>query len=71
MLTTFETLCLQLEKLQKGNGQDFKTRLEDVQQENRFLKTNLTDSQTNLALLKSELTTLKHEYEEKCYELTG
>ncbi|CAD5124998.1 DgyrCDS13238 [Dimorphilus gyrociliatus] len=55
-------------KKEKDNG-DFKSQMEDLKSENRFLKNNLTDCQTKLALLRSEMTQIKQKYEEKCYEL--
>lgn len=53
---------------EKENG-DSKSQIDDLKSENRFLKNNLTDCQTKLALLRSEMTQLKQKYEEKCYEL--
>lgn len=44
-------------------------RVDELLQENRQLKSDVTDSQTNLALLRSELATLRQEYEDKCHEL--
>lgn len=44
-------------------------RVDELLQENRQLKSDVTDSQTNLALLRSELATLRQGYEDKCHEL--
>lgn len=46
-----------------------KKRLEEMLVENRMLKSELTDAQTNLALMKSQMSTVKHQLEEKNYEL--
>ena len=48
---------------------DLKARMEEVCNENRSLRCNLTEAQTNLSLLRTEITTIKQNYEEKCYEL--
>ena len=45
-------------------------RLEDLQSENRFMKSELTDAQTNLALLRSELAQLRQQHEDKVRELS-
>ncbi|XP_074660669.1 ras and EF-hand domain-containing protein homolog isoform X3 [Tubulanus polymorphus] len=46
-----------------------KDRIEDMSTENRYLKSDLTDAQTNLALVRSELTGYRTQYEEKSLEL--
>jgi len=44
-------------------------KLDELTEENRSLKRSLTDAQTSLALQRSEVTTVKAQWEEKCYEL--
>ncbi|XP_046552322.1 ras and EF-hand domain-containing protein-like isoform X3 [Haliotis rubra] len=46
-----------------------KTRLEEYQLENRQLRSELTDTQTNLALIKGELVSTKQQFQEKSREL--
>ncbi|KAG1667393.1 Ras and EF-hand domain-containing [Nymphon striatum] len=46
-----------------------RSKLEDAVQDNRQLRMNLMDTQTNIALMRSELSQLKTSYEEKCREL--
>jgi tellurite resistance protein len=41
----------------------------DAACENQELRNMLTDTKTNLALLRSEMAQLQSEYEEKCHEL--
>lgn len=48
---------------------NIRKRLEDIQSENRTLKSELTDSQTNLALVRSELTSFRQQFHEKVHEL--
>jgi len=40
-------------------------------QEIRFLRSQLTDAQTNLAVLRSELAQLRNDYEEQEAQLTA
>jgi Ras and EF-hand domain-containing protein len=54
---------------QEKPNDDLKERLNEVYFENRALKSNLTEAQTNLSLLRSEMASIKQNYEEKCYEL--
>lgn len=46
-----------------------KTRVEEYQLENRQLRSELTDTQTNLALVKGELVSTKQQFHEKSREL--
>ncbi|XP_067655761.1 ras and EF-hand domain-containing protein homolog isoform X4 [Haliotis asinina] len=46
-----------------------KARLEEYQHENRQLRSELTDTQTNLALVKGELVSTKQQFQEKSREL--
>lgn len=55
--------------MQEKPNDDLKERLNEVYFENRALKSNLTEAQTNLSLLRSEIASIKQSYEEKCYEL--
>ena len=48
---------------------EYRMRYEELSQENRLLKRQLTDAQTNLALIRSEVANARSEYEEKCYDL--
>jgi len=48
---------------------DVRARLDELTEENRSLKRSLTDAQTTLALQRSEVATIKAQWEEKCYEL--
>lgn len=50
-------------------SEEIKSRLEETVYENRHLRSNLTDAQTSLAVMRSEIATLRQLYEEKCYEL--
>ena len=46
-----------------------KGKVEEMTFANRQLKSELTDAQTNLALVKSDYATLKQQYNEKLHEL--
>ncbi|XP_012934807.2 ras and EF-hand domain-containing protein [Aplysia californica] len=46
-----------------------KKRLEEIHTENRMLKSELTDAQTSLALVKSQMTSVKQQLDEKTYEM--
>lgn len=48
-----------------------KTKLEDSLSENRQLRMSLLNTQTNVAMIRSEIDQLKEQYEEKCQELTS
>ena len=39
-------------------------------EENRSLKCVLNDTQTNIALLRAEMNQIRHQYENKCSELS-
>jgi len=54
---------------EKPTSDDLRARLDELNEENRSLKRSLTDAQTNLALQRSEVASLKAQCEEKCYEL--
>ncbi|KAH9518740.1 hypothetical protein Btru_006126, partial [Bulinus truncatus] len=58
-----------LDKGQEEHLLNLKKRLEEIGGENRMLKSELTDAQTNLALIKSQMTTVKQQLDEKNYEL--
>ncbi|GFO19087.1 ras and EF-hand domain-containing protein [Plakobranchus ocellatus] len=58
-----------LDKGQEEHLLNLKKRLEEIQQENRVLKSELTDAQTNLALIRSQMTSVKQKLEEKNHEL--
>lgn len=57
------------DKEQEQQVLNMRNRLEDIQSENRTLKSELTDSQTNLALVRSELISFRQQFQEKCREL--
>ena len=44
-------------------------KLDQAFDENRSLKMNLGDTQTNIALLKAELNQIRNQYDTKCTEL--
>lgn len=48
---------------------ELRSRLDDVQYENVTLKNNLTEAQTTVVVLRTETTTLKQQFQEKCREL--
>lgn len=58
--------------MSKDEQQDNEARkkLEDANQENIQLKSLLGETQTNIAVLRSEMTQLKTNYENKVSELT-
>ncbi|XP_055899960.1 ras and EF-hand domain-containing protein homolog isoform X1 [Biomphalaria glabrata] len=58
-----------LDKGQEEHLLNLKKRLEEIGSENRMLKSELTDAQTNLALIRSQMTTVKQQLDEKNYEL--
>ena len=64
MNKTIETLQSRLDK--ETNKPNFRREeLENVAQENRYLKSQVTDSQTAVALLRSELAELKSQFVEQ------
>ena len=48
---------------------ELKRKLDEIEHENRHLKSQLTDVETNLAVTKSEVVNLKHDLDEKTEEL--
>ncbi|CAL1534753.1 unnamed protein product [Lymnaea stagnalis] len=58
-----------LDKGQEEHLMNLKKRLEEIASENRMLKSELTDAQTNLALIRSQMTAVKQQLDEKNYEL--
>lgn len=44
-------------------------KLDNAISENRTLKNNLNDTQTNIVLLRTELNQIRSQYETKCNEL--
>ena len=48
---------------------DAQKRLDHAFNENRHLKRDLGDTQTNIALLKAELNQMRNQYDTKCNEL--
>ncbi|XP_059155529.1 ras and EF-hand domain-containing protein-like isoform X2 [Physella acuta] len=58
-----------LDKNQEEHLLNLKKRLEEIASENRMLKSELTDAQTNLALIRSQMSTVKQQLDEKNYEL--
>jgi len=48
---------------------EMKQKLSEMNLENRHLKSNLTDQQTNMALIKAELARLQQEYNERCVDM--
>ena len=53
----------------KPLSDDVRARLDELAEENRSLKRSLTDAQTTLALQRSEVASVKAQWEEQCYEL--
>ncbi|XP_050411292.1 ras and EF-hand domain-containing protein homolog isoform X5 [Patella vulgata] len=45
-----------------------KAKLDELNYENRNYKSELTDAQTNLALVRSELASIRQQFKEKCHE---
>lgn len=64
---TIETLQSALNK--ETTKASLKEEMEMLSQENRFLKSQVTDSQTSLALLRSELAQLRSEFVEQSEQL--
>ena len=48
---------------------NLRKRLEEIQSENRSLKSELTDSHTSLALVRSEMSSFRQQLNEKMHEL--
>ena len=58
-------------QLNEQKVNEIRTKLEDSMRESRQLKMSLMDTQTNVALMRTELAQLRVQYEEKCRELTS
>ena len=68
MNKTIDTLQTRLDKeAKKPNFR--REEMENTTQENRYLKSQVTDSQTTLALLRSELAELKSQFVEQSDQL--
>ncbi|GIY02523.1 ras and EF-hand domain-containing protein, partial [Caerostris darwini] len=50
---------------------EVRTKLDEAVHENRQLRMSLLDTQTSIALMRSELLQLRNMYEEKCRELSS
>ena len=50
---------------------EIRTKLEESMQESRQLRLSLIDTQTNVAIMRSELAQLRTQYEDKCRELSS
>ncbi|XP_070199078.1 ras and EF-hand domain-containing protein homolog isoform X6 [Littorina saxatilis] len=57
------------DQAQESHLLEMKKRLEEIASENRSLKSELTDSHTNLALVRSEMTNFRQQLNEKMHEL--
>ncbi|XP_028414868.1 ras and EF-hand domain-containing protein-like isoform X2 [Dendronephthya gigantea] len=68
MNKTIETLQTRLDK-ETSKPNTRREEFENVAQENRYLKSQVTDSQTTLALLRSELAELKSQFVEQSDQL--
>ncbi|XP_076317984.1 ras and EF-hand domain-containing protein homolog [Tachypleus tridentatus] len=55
--------------IKEGKLSEIRTKLEDSVYENRQLRMSLMDTQTSVALMRSEIAQLRSQYEEKCREL--
>lgn len=58
---------------QQSNGhlsEEMQKKLESAVDENRGLKMVLSDTQTNITLLRAELGQIRNQYENKCSELS-
>ncbi|XP_022099471.1 ras and EF-hand domain-containing protein homolog isoform X2 [Acanthaster planci] len=63
-LSRFHSFEKRWQMREKPKDETLKKRLDELQHENRQLKSGLTESQTNLALARSELAAFKSEYDE-------
>ena len=61
---------LNKEKNETSHTEEAQKKLDQAADENRSLKCVLTDTQTNIALLRAELGQIRHQYENKCSELS-
>ncbi|XP_074596490.1 ras and EF-hand domain-containing protein-like isoform X2 [Brevipalpus obovatus] len=50
---------------------EFRSKLEEALHENRQMRLSLLDTQTTVAMMRSELSQLKNMYEQKCQELSA
>lgn len=72
-----QTLTARVQKLEgklkrkEPEEQKIKEEVDDKVQEIRYLQSQLTDAQTNLAVLRSELAQLRNDYEEQESQLTA
>ena len=72
----YNSLCRLFQKVDQWMSKDeqqdndARKKLEDANQENIQLKTLLGETQTNIAVLRSDMTQLKTNYETKVTELT-
>lgn len=48
---------------------EFQTKLEEALQENRQMRYAMLDKETTIALMRSDLSQLRSQYEDKCKEL--
>lgn len=75
-LSLFEKVNSWLQSCNQQQFHDEKTneirnKLEEALHENHQLRMNLIDTQTNVALMRSEMAQLRNQYEEKCRELNS
>ncbi|XP_067138671.1 ras and EF-hand domain-containing protein homolog isoform X2 [Centruroides vittatus] len=56
---------------QDEKANEIRNKLEEALHENHQLRMNLIDTQTNVALMRSEMAQLRNQYEEKCRELNS
>eukprot|EP00095_Tigriopus_kingsejongensis_P000097 maker-scaffold1877_size25834-snap-gene-0.9 protein:Tk00097 transcript:maker-scaffold1877_size25834-snap-gene-0.9-mRNA-1 annotation:"ras and ef-hand domain-containing protein" len=53
----------------EANSKEAQKKLETACSENRTLKNNLSDTKTNIAVLRAEMNKIRSQYDAKCYEL--
>ena len=56
-------------ELNKSPDDETRSRLSQLMDDNRTMRSNLTDAQTNLALTRSELSTIRQQFDDKCREI--
>ena len=62
--------CIQLDyEVTRSPSEETKAKLDELMVENRQLRSSFTDAQTNLAIVRSELATLRQQFDEKCDDL--
>ena len=59
----------QMTPQEKSDTEEIKVQFDEICHSNRTLQSHLTDAQTNLALMRSELAQLRQSYVEKCRDL--